>query len=421
MANDRVLIVGAGLAGLTCALELSAKSISFQILEASDGVGGRVRTDEFEGFLLDRGFQIYLTAYPEGLRLLNYEALDFQAFKPGAVIRRAGDFVTIADPWRNPGATLSTLFSGVGTLHDKWKMRAFRKRLLAIPDDEFFKSPNHSTKGLLKIEGFSTAIIDSFFRPLVGGIFLDSSMVQSSRMFEFVFKMMADGDSVVPAKGMGEIPKQLAAKLPNDSIRLNSKVSAIGDRSVTLESGETIPGTAVVLACEGPEASRLVPEVSLHRWRSVACLYFEAPEPPIPGPGLVLNGNAQWPINNLAVMSEVSPSYAPSGKSLIAVSVLGRKSASDEELQAACLSQLERWFGEDAKSWRHLRTYRIAHAQPDLTPAPVQPKNFAVRPGLFVAGDHTTMPSIHYAMLSGRMAAESAVAELTGTPAPQAA
>ncbi|MDX2182185.1 MAG: NAD(P)/FAD-dependent oxidoreductase [Bryobacteraceae bacterium] len=418
MASDRVLIVGGGLAGLCCAKELSHKGIPFTLFEASDGWGGRVRTDEFEGFLLDRGFQVYLTAYPEGLRTLDYAALDFRAFKPGAMVRLAGAFQKLTDPWRVRGETLSTLTSPVGSFRDKLRLRALRSRLLRTPDEEILAAENHTTMWLLKDCGFSPRMIDRFFRPLMGGVMLDSSLLPSSRMFEFVFKMMADGDTAVPAKGMGEIPKQLASKLPSDSLRLNARVASIGDRSVTLESGETVPGAAVVLACEGPEAQRLAPaHLPPQRFRSVACVYYTAPEPPIEGPWLVLNGNNQWPINNLAVMSEVSRDYAPDGRALLSMSVLGKPSQTDDEVQRGVNSQLMRWFGKDAKNWRHLRTYRISYAQPDTVPEPLDRVSPRLAPGLYVAGDHRHMPSIHFAMLSGRLAAESAIGDLTGVSA----
>jgi len=418
MASDPVLIVGGGLAGLCCAKELTEKGVPFTLFEASDGWGGRVRTDEFEGFLLDRGFQVYLTAYPEGLRTLDYPALDFRAFQPGATVRLSGSFQKLTDPWRVRGEMLATLTSPVGSLRDKLRLRALRSRLLRTPDEQIFAAENHTTMWLLKDCGFSPRMIDRFFRPFLGGVMLDSSLQPSSRMFEFVFKMMADGDTAVPAKGMGEIPKQLAAKLPADSLRLNARVAAVGERSVTLESGETVSGAAVVLACEGPEAQRLAPgRLPPQRFRGVACVYYTAPEPPIEGPWLVLNGNNQWPINNLAVMSEVSPAYAPEGQALLSMSVLGKPSQTDEELQRGVNAQLMRWFGKDAKHWRHLRTYRIPYAQPDTVPAPLDQTSPRLAPGLYAAGDHRYMPSIHFAMLGGRLAAEAAMADLSGASA----
>ncbi|MCX6597825.1 MAG: NAD(P)/FAD-dependent oxidoreductase [Acidobacteria bacterium] len=413
MAQAEVLIVGAGLAGLACALQLQEKQIPFRILEASDGVGGRVRTDEHEGFLLDRGFQVFLTAYPECFEVLDYAALELKNFMPGAMIRLSGDFHKFSDPYRNRADLIATLTAPIGSFRDKLRMSSLRSRLRRASEDQILSATRHTTNFLLKGEGFSPRMIDRFFRPFMGGIMLDSSLMPSSRMFEYIFKMMAEGDTAVPAKGMGEIPKQLAARLPEGSIRLNARVASIADEAVTLESGEVISGSAVVLACEGLEASRLAPElIPAQRWRGATCLYFSAPAPPLEGPWLVLNGNNQWPINNMAVMSEVSPAYAPAGRALISITVLGKPTQSDEEIQLAVLAQLQRWFGREAREWQYLRAYRIFHAQPEVIPVPPAESPARLGRHLFVAGDHRLMPSINFAMVSGRQAGEAVVAAL---------
>jgi phytoene dehydrogenase-like protein len=414
MANDRVLIVGGGLAGLCCGLELQKRGVPFLILEATETAGGRVGTDEFEGFLLDHGFQVYLTAYPEGFETLDYPALDFRAFQPGALIRASGRFHRFADPWRNRSELISALQSRVGSLADKVRLFRLRNRLMARGVDAILAADNQTTLGYLREVGFSRRIIDTFFRPFLGGIMLDSSLQPSSRMFEFVFKMMAEGDTVVPAKGMRQIPDQLASRLPEGSIRFGSRVSAVNKSSVTLATGEQLSGSAVVVACEGPEASRLDRTIPVRRWRSVRCVYYEAPEPPIEGAWLVLNGNNQWPVNNLAVMSEVSKDYAPSGKALVSISSLGKPTQADEEVKIAVESQLERWFGKSVRSWRYLRSYAIPHAQPDSSGVPVGKIPTRTATGVFVAGDHLAMPSIHFAMLSGRLTAGAVANHLSG-------
>ncbi len=414
MGDRPVIVVGAGLAGLTAALELQAKGIPCRVLESSDGVGGRVRTDEFEGFRLDRGFQVFLTAYPEGLRLLDYPALDFRRFGAGAYVRVSGSFHKIVDPWRHSNEFLTAVFSPVGSLGDKLKLQSLRRRLMNTTIENILEGPAHTTLGLLRQEGFGR-LIDRFFRPFLGGIMLDTALNPSSRMFEFVFKMMAEGDTAVPAKGMGEIPRQLAAGLKPDTIRLDVRVESVEAQAVRLATGETIPAEAVILAADGVEAARLTQRTP-PRWRGVACLYFAAPEPPVEGPWLILNGNNQWPVNNIAVMSEVSAEYAPAGQSLISVTVIGKPSQTDEELQYAVYAQLDRWYGRSARQWRHLRTYRIPFAQPETVPTVPSAEGSRIRPGLYLAGDFQVMPSAHFAMLAGRLAAEAAVADLTGQP-----
>ena len=123
---DPVVIIGGGLSGLTCAKELHAAGVDFLLFEASDAVGGRVRTDEVDGFLLDRGFQVLLTAYPEAIRHLDYDALKLKAFEPGSLIRANDEFHQMSDPWRRPQHALQTAFAPVGSLMDKLRIGRLR-------------------------------------------------------------------------------------------------------------------------------------------------------------------------------------------------------------------------------------------------------------------------------------------------------
>jgi phytoene dehydrogenase-like protein len=205
-----VVVIGAGLAGLCCARRLAEAGVSFQIVEGSDGIGGRVRTDEVDGFLLDRGFQVLLTAYPEARRLLDYSRLDLKPFSPGALSWFAGRMNRLVDPWRTPGMWLEGLRSDFGTLGDKLRMARLRSRVQRSSIEEIFRRPDRATKDTLKNEGFGQEIIHRFFRPFLGGILLDGELKTSSRMFEFVFKMLSEGDTSVPASGMRAIPMQLA-------------------------------------------------------------------------------------------------------------------------------------------------------------------------------------------------------------------
>jgi phytoene dehydrogenase-like protein len=232
-----VAIVGAGLAGLSCACELTSRGISCTLLESSNDVGGRARTDQVGGFLLDRGFQVLLTAYPEAKRLLDYPALRLSSFEPGALVRFNGKFHRIADPWRLPSAMLSTLAAPVGTVADKLALGKLRHRLIGdSPEDQ--PAPETSTLQFLRNWGFSSAMIDTFFRPFLGGIFLEQELETSSRMFEFVFRMFSIGEASLPAAGMGAMAQQLAARLPQNSIRLQQPVAKLSAGGVTLASGE---------------------------------------------------------------------------------------------------------------------------------------------------------------------------------------
>jgi phytoene dehydrogenase-like protein len=409
-----VLIVGAGLAGLRCALCLAEAGATFQIVEASDAVGGRVRTDEVDGFLLDRGFQVLLTAYPEARKVLDYGALDLKAFFPGAMSYFAGRMNELVDPWRQPGMWNVALRSDFGTLGDKLRMARLRSRLRRTSIEQLFRRPESSIKDRLLAEGFSEEMIHRFFRPFLGGIVLDGELKSSSRMFEFVFKMFSEGDTAVPARGMGEIPAQLAAKLPVGTLRLNAKVESLDENKITLQAGETLEARAIVIAAEGPAAAHLVGAAEPAS-RSVTCFYYAADEPPVAQPVLVLNGDGAGPVNHFAVLTLVAPSYAPPGKHLIAISVLGIQALTDVQLGGFIIAQMKNWFGSVARSWRFLKSYRIPHAQPQQYPGALEPpeRPVRVRPGVYLAGDHRDNASINGALRSGRRAAEAVLADLS--------
>ena len=345
MSQIDAIIIGGGLAGLCCARHLHQEGLSFTLLEASDGPGGRVRTDELDGFLLDRGFQVLLTAYPEAQDVLDYDALDLCTFVPGALVRKDGQFFRISDPWREPGTWFRNFFSPIGSMADKFRLSRLRSHVLGRSIEELFDAPEMSTRQALDRYSFSPRFIEEFFRPWFGGIQLESKLNASSRMFEFIFRMMSDGDVAVPARGMGQIPAQLAAALPEGSLRLNARVQQIDGRTVTLTSGETLTAPNIVVATEGPESNRLLRVRMSIPSRSVTCLYFAAPEAPIDEPILVLGGSGRGLINNLAVMSNVSPSYAPAGQHLVCVTVVGLPTRDERSLITNISGQLKRWFG----------------------------------------------------------------------------
>jgi len=259
-AKAEVIIMGGGLAGLCCALKFHQEGIPFLLLEASDAVGGRVRTDRMEGFLLDRGFQVLLTAYPEAQRVLEYKALDLHYFYPGAMVRFGGKFHKVADPWRRPLDALGGLFSPVGNIADKMKVGRLCRKTMEGSVEDLFRRPEMTTLKSLQEIGFSEKMIDRFFRPFLGGVFFNRELEISSRMFEFGFRMFSSGETALPGGGMGAIPNQIASRLPAESLRLNSRVESIQDRSVLLSSGEKVTADALVLATEGPEAARLLGE-----------------------------------------------------------------------------------------------------------------------------------------------------------------
>ncbi|MGY8771058.1 MAG: protoporphyrinogen/coproporphyrinogen oxidase, partial [Pirellulales bacterium] len=411
MSNPEVVIIGGGLSGLCCARRLHEAGVSFQLLEASDDVGGRARTDEVNGFLLDRGFQVLLTAYPEARDVLDYDALNLARFAPGALVRYRGKFHRFADPWRSPRHLFSTAVSPIGSLTDKLRVARLRSRVCRGSLDKLFGRLETTTIDSLRQAGFSERIIEPFFRPFLGGVFLDPELETSSRMFEFVFRMFATGNAVLPAGGMREIARQIANQLPDGTLRTGASVETFERTTVRLTSGEVLQAGAVVVACEAPVAAKLLGDSKPPSGRGVTCLYFAAERPPIKEPILVLNGDGAGLINNLCVPSQVTPTYAPASQALVSVTVLGLP---DANVEASVRKQLQDWFGPDVIAWRHLRTYRIPYALPSQAPPALSPveKPGACGDHLFVCGDYLDTASIQGAMVSGRRAAECVLQRL---------
>lgn len=406
---DPIVVVGAGLSGLTCAKTLTAAGLDVLLVEASDRVGGRVRTDSVNGFLLDRGFQVLLTAYPEARQQLDYGRLSLRRFDPGSLVQTENGRWRLSDPWRQPGRLFETVVARVGGVADKIRIGKLRWSSRRGELERIFERPDRSSLEELKSRGFSDRMIQQFLRPFLGGVFLDHELETSSRMLHFVFRMFSEGDTALPAKGMGAIPEQLASDLPEDCLRLNREAASIERGCVHLADGEKISCRDVVVAVEEPMASRLLPELpTARRARSVYCVYFAAPRSPLTDRMLLLNGTGRGLVNNLCVPSDIAAGYAPGGQSLISTSVL---TATDNAnlLPQQIVAELQEWFGDQVNSWRHLQTYCIPYALPNQA-APafdpiVQPAR--IRDNVFVCGDFRANGSINGAMQSGRLAAEA--------------
>ncbi len=409
-ASERpVLIVGAGLSGLACAVRLHEAGIPVQVIEASDGVGGRVRTDLVEGFQLDRGFQVYLSAYPEAGRLLDLERLGLHAFSAGALVYNGQEMIRVMDVFKHPGSLIESALSPVGTVMDKVRVALLRFRSLGSSEREIAGRPDLETQDFLRQYGFTPAMIDGFFRSFYGGIFLERELHTSSRMFEFTFKMFSQGSATLPGNGMGAIPLQLTHRLPPQTIRVDSPVSSANRNSLLLASGEEIQGSRVVIATHAAQTAEIIPGFAPHApaWRSVTNVYYSSASSPLAEPIIALNGSGSGLVNNFCVPSDVAPSYAPPGKSLMSVSLLGlhRGSGIPEQVR----EELRSWFGECVDDWVHLRTDVIRHALPEQKPGSLS-HGYLEQDGIFICGDHTSSASIEGAVVSGNKTAAAIIA-----------
>lgn len=404
-----MLIIGAGLAGLACARRLTQSGLTCTVLEASDGIGGRVRTDRVEGFQLDRGFQIFLTGYPEARKTLNYATLDLMPFHPGALIRYAGRFHLMSDLFRRPQDLVQTLVSPIGSLTDKLRLLRVRRDALHQRLCSEVRDPARSTGEVLQAYHFSDAMLTRFFHPFLSNVFLETALTTPCWIFELVWAAFCRGAPALPRDGMGAIAQQLAAPLLPGTIRLNQGVLHIQGSSVRLESGEQLTSDVLVIATDHATAARLRgKQAAIPSARGSMTLYFDAPAAPQRGPWLILNGEGNGVVRTVCVLSEAAPSYAPTGRALISVTTTEQIGPHDDFVRAVRLF-LHSWFGSQVDGWRHLRTDHIHRALPpiDLLSPGNRTASPRVAPGLYLCGDYRESGTLDGALLSGRKAAEA--------------
>lgn len=384
------------------------------VLEAAPAPGGRVRTDEVEGYRLDRGFQVLLTAYPAARRWLDFDALRLGEFAPGALVATPDGPGRVSDPWREPSRLWETLRAPIGTLGDKLRVGALRWAATRGDADAVWdRALNRTTAEELARRGFTPMILERFLRPWLGGIFLERDLTTPAAMLFFVYRMFAEGRAALPAGGMGRIPEQLAAGLEADRLRLGARVTVVRDGEVELADGEIVRGREIVIATEADPAARWLPEtVPAPTWRSVTCVHWAAPASPFAGePVLWLNGLSHGRINNVVVPSDVADDYAPKGTSLVSTTLLGDAPENDAQLPMRLTDELHTYFGPETRTWRALGVHRVRRALPALARPGTGEAPKSLRRGLWVCGDHTASASIQGAMASGAAVAEAIAAK----------
>jgi phytoene dehydrogenase-like protein len=411
----KIIIVGAGLAGLTCAKVLRERGAEVAVFEASDGVGGRVRTDEQDGFLLDRGFQVYFTSYPVAGRHLDYEALDFRGFDPGVIVHRGSEKSVLSDPLRDPKALVPSLLSDAATFGDKLRTLEMVARTSTVGISAGVEDGETDTSTLeyLKTAGLSGRYIDSFFRPFYGGITLNRELTTSARVLRFTLRMLASGRTVIPALGMGEIPRQLASHLQEGEIQLNSPVEDLlreGERVAGVRSvGKEHEADAVVVATDAPTAGALTGEAVPEESAGEVCIYYETDRLGS-GKKILLNAEDGAFVNNAVEMSNISEKYAPPERHLLYAVALTGMDLPDEDLYRRGIEDLSRWYpGAD---FRPLALRRIPYGQFAQPPGIHSrlPENMTRTQGLVLAGEYTEDSSINGSMLSGEKAARAVIA-----------
>ena len=411
-----VVIVGAGLAGLRCARRLTELGHEVLVLESSDAVGGRIRTDVVDGFRCDRGFQVLNPAYPAVRRWVDVGRLDLKPFGSGVLVRRSDGLRVLADPVREPRLLTQTMRSGY--LHPRelagvtrWTARAIAdpKTVLAQPDSTLSQSfDDAGVTGRLRRE-----VLD----PLLAGVLVDSHGQSSANFTKLLVRMFALGRPAVPATGMQALPEQVARPL-GDRVWLGRRVESITPDGKAVHvgvDGQTVTARAAVVATD-PVGVALLTPLGEPPTRGLVTWWFEAPEPPHRLPLIAVDGRrhdstSPGPVWNTAVMTAAAPSYAPPTKHLVEATCLLDRPDGDAS-EADVLRHVGEIYGCDTSAWRVVTRHRVEAALPAMTPplevrAPVSLGN-----GVFVCGDHRDTASIQGALVSGQRAAEAVNAHL---------
>ena len=401
--SPSIHIIGGGISGLIAARVLEEHGLSATIIEATDRLGGRVKTDVVDGYSLDHGFQVLLTAYPAAKKYLDFDALELQEFLPGSAIFKNGKQKIIGDPLRNLSLLLPTLFSGIGTVNDKVKILGLNRRLKKKSIQNIFAEKEQTTHVYLENIGFSEAIITNFFTPFFSGIFLENKLETSSRMFEFVYKMFGEGNAALPKDGIQAIPKQLFEKLKSTTYVFNTKVKSVENGSIKLESGETLKSNFTIIATQASGlVSNLKNQATL--WKSCDTLYFEVAKREIKKPliGLIAMHNAL--INNIFYHTSLQTS-ATATKELLSVTVIDRQNLTNKQLVTEVQKELKELCNIDSCTF--IKQYNIPMALPNLQDIQYEmlPSETRLTETIFLAGDTQLNGSLNAAMIAGERAA----------------
>ncbi|MEV6614982.1 NAD(P)/FAD-dependent oxidoreductase [Streptomyces sp. NPDC051051] len=402
-----VLVVGAGLAGLACAGDLLAAGVAVRVVEAGDEVGGRMRSDRVEGFVVDRGFQVFNTSYPQVRRRLALKDLRLRPFTPGVLIHSPSGRLRFSDPTRRP-RTLPDLLPGrLAGPRDLAALGLLSARDMLAPPRRLKRLADTTTRTALADAGISDAFVERFFRPFLSGVFLEDELETSARVFHLVWRSMLRGTLCLPTEGIGAVPRALAAALPRGTVHLETPVERLTDDGALTAGGREIAARAVVVATGPGPVGDLLPEAGLPDYRVVTTYYHVAPRSPLGEPTLLVDTRRRF--LNTCVLSEVVPAYAPPGHALVATSVLGRDQEGGERAVRAALGEA---YGTGTDGWDLLTVRTIEDALPAMIPPRPLTRTTRVAPGRHVCGDHRATGSVQGALASGARAAREVLRDL---------
>jgi phytoene dehydrogenase-like protein len=417
--NGKTIIVGGGLAGLTCAKVLAENGLDFVLCEANALPGGRVKSRKSaDGYILDRGFQVLVDSYPTARRHLDFKSLGGGRFRAGALFVGGGEPVTMENPLKNP---LGLFHAARPAIRERVMDASDMIRLGGLVLESFVcRKDDISASDLLVKRGFSRKFLENFARPFFGGVLLDPDLQTSAALLREYLQRFATGRALLPGEGIGSIGRQLAEWLPAGAVHYNSSVAAIlckgGHASgVRLQEGETLDATHVIVATDEPAACRLLGHGVPRRGRPTAVHYFAASRAWYTGAWLCLPPRvAERAVVHAALLTNVAPTLAPPGSHLWSVTV-----ASDHERAADAgwvAREVAGWFNARPDELRHIAYVTVPYAVPEqFTGFSRRPPAWGELPtGVHVAGDAVSGASIDAAMASGEAAAKKVISSLRG-------
>jgi protoporphyrinogen oxidase len=400
--NKKITIIGAGISGLITAIELEKLGFHPIIIEASDRVGGRVKTDIVDGIQLDHGFQVILEAYPQAKKYLNYKTLELQKLIPGAVIYKNGKTSLIGDPLRDLSLFVPTLIANVGSVKDKLAIFKLNLALKNKSLEAIFDSEQVSTLQYLKDEGFSDRIIQNFFKPFFSGIFLETDLQTSSAMFEFTYKMFGEGLAVIPKEGIQAIPNQLKSQLTKTVFRFNTKVKTVEEGRIVLEDGSDITSDIIIIATD---ASKLIGLEKPISWKACDNLYFEVEQNSLKKPIIGLVADPDALINNIFYTTSIANNNTSKAQ-VLSVTIVKNHNLDETDLIKRVKTELKNNCGITTK--RFIKRYIIKKALPDLEHVSYNGSDakFKFSDTIYLAGDTQLNGSLNAAMTSGEAVAK---------------
>lgn len=389
-----IVIIGAGIAGLQAASHLHRQNVPFVLLEQADRAGGRVQTEQVDGFILDHGFQVLQTNYPAVQRSFDLSALNLQAFDSGSKLWLVGQWTSFLNPLR-AGLGMLKLVPHVISIKDLFLLARLWFNLQGSTNEHIQSGEN--TAEMLGRWGFSDTFQTKFIRPFFRGIFLDQHLQQPASLFFFYMRQFLEGQAALPAKGMGEVANQLLESLPADSIRFGAEVADLSERHVKLKGGESLEFERLIVALDSYSAANLL-QVDLPDFVHLGSktFYFSSPARQVKDKLLhLIPGESK--LLHYCFLSHVAPNYAPKGKDLIQVTSLDLSLEAEE-----ALSLLASY--EDVKGMKLLKAFTIPRSLAKVG-AFDSLKLAAESRGFILAGDYCEMPSLQGALVSGEKAA----------------